>query len=276
MIRPRTYTHNSTAGDAHDSVGTGLPCYQVADPVRREQLEHVHPNAMRTAPRPGRGSEQARGAASMTPTTDHGGQPGDRQDREDRSRNSGGVCKSLTATARADATAVTLVRAGLGTSPAGITPCIRQVSQYTTDRAFIRLPAVMTIATIAIQKLGLPGFPCPGTSAVRAMDGPFTRPDVTLGSVRSRTCHRSLHRSWAAAQVAIWVREVKPSLVRMFSTWSSAVRGGDDQFGGDLRVAQALGDQLADLAFPAGQRSYAPAQHRAGHRPRRRHRYPCR
>jgi len=45
----------------------------------------------------------------------------------------------------------------------------------------------------------------------------------------------------AVAQAAIWAREVKPSLVRMFSTWPSAVRcemtsravGGHEKMPGD-------------------------------------------
>src|SRR5262249_33602212 len=35
---------------------------------------------------------------------------------------------------------------------------------------------------------------------------------------------------------------------------------GDDQFGGDLPVAQALGDQLGDLAFPGGQHAWGASR----------------
>src|SRR5215475_11322228 len=41
---------------------------------------------------------------------------------------------------------------------------------------------------------------------------------------------------------------------------------GDDQFGGDLPVAQALGEQFGDLVFPGGQ--YAWGVSRGGRRAR--------
>ena len=47
----------------------------------------------------------------------------------------------------------------------------------------------------------------------------------------------STGRYRAAAQVTIWVREVKPSLARMYFDVVLGGACGDDQFDGDLRVA---------------------------------------
>ena len=65
------------------------------------------------------------------------------------------------------------------------------------------------------------------------------------GLVRGSRC--------SATHTAIWARDVNPSLPRMCSTCPSAVRARDHELGGDVLVAQAVGDQVGDLALPAGE-----------------------